>query len=528
MCFRRLTVALCCGPDGTQADYHCEQLHIISGEDFICLGARGLCVCFLGTCGQIYHRTGIETVCLSAMTFYRCKACTMLRTAAGIQREPRDVLESRHLDRYPIPKYASHTPFVLELKRLWGGRLVCPFHFIPGALFGQPPIRMLQPPIEVRQLQQPFPLSPANTQRIRRNIVNFIDSPAEEMMPDPVDTEALAIRAPPNSTVSSRVPSGVISVADSADVPVINGSSASTGVEFPVSNGTTEPLSERAAGKQPEHPVELYPPGTLQYSSDFQRPATPESLIDIYSAGTPEPLIDLYSAGTPEPLHELESGPGPAPAENESEENDTSEAAQHASPTGSDSIRGRRRDRSADDANLVRRCHQAWNQGYNTGSRDTRNRASLETFLRTYAHQIRQPADAVRNSHSVAYGSQPFTQATQASVQTFSQGTQTPYDTNTRGTQTLNLAATQVRPPIPAIEANSIHSDSDFGMTTEPDSRGPTRITFRQSAFVEDEFTSLFFDEMEERHGLSQRVAPSILRGLRRVQERILRRSQYY
>ncbi|KAF4976017.1 hypothetical protein FZEAL_7273 [Fusarium zealandicum] len=130
MCREVIAIAQCAPLKPPNLTFNCGRLHLVAQQRFTCVGARGSCVCFFGTCGSVEKVTGTGAIDFLNIPKIRCASCTDCEDNVGDRRSGREILESVLLQRPAIDQ--SDSLFCEKndalLRALWGKKSSCPFH----------------------------------------------------------------------------------------------------------------------------------------------------------------------------------------------------------------------------------------------------------------------------------------------------------------------------------------------------------------------------------------------------------------
>ncbi|RGP79336.1 hypothetical protein FLONG3_2565 [Fusarium longipes] len=127
MCVENVTIALCAPHNPSQLSFNCSKLHMVAQGRTICKKARGSCICYFGTCGNVSREISTDGMDLSDVSKAKCASCTEREDAIGDSRKNKEVLESILLDRSAIDEAAWGEQFE-HLSKLWYSKSTCPFH----------------------------------------------------------------------------------------------------------------------------------------------------------------------------------------------------------------------------------------------------------------------------------------------------------------------------------------------------------------------------------------------------------------
>jgi hypothetical protein len=127
MCVENITIALCAPHNPPHLSFTCGKLHMVAQNRVVCNKARGSCICYFGTCGNVVRDAPTNGIDFSGVAKVRCVSCTAREDVVGDSRENQEVLESVLLDRPAINDAAWSQQSKLLQKR-WSHKSACPYH----------------------------------------------------------------------------------------------------------------------------------------------------------------------------------------------------------------------------------------------------------------------------------------------------------------------------------------------------------------------------------------------------------------
>ncbi|KAF9772493.1 hypothetical protein IL306_009797 [Fusarium sp. DS 682] len=126
MCREVITIAQCSPEQAPVLSFNCGKLHLVAHERVVCDAARGKCICFFGTCGNIDREIPTKGMDLASVVKARCAECTPRQDRIGDLRKAQDMLESPLLQ--PAVAEGEWSNHSKKLSVLWLGKPACPYH----------------------------------------------------------------------------------------------------------------------------------------------------------------------------------------------------------------------------------------------------------------------------------------------------------------------------------------------------------------------------------------------------------------